>query len=143
VFVGPAGRLLDRALAEAGLDRAALYLTNAVKHFNFLATRGIRLHKTPKGPHIDACRPWLRAELAAVAPTVIVTLGATAARSVFGRAVVIRSVRGQPQPHESGARVVVSAHPSAVLRMPEREDRHAAFAALVADLRLAGELAAG
>jgi DNA polymerase len=143
VFVGAAGKLLDKALAEAGLDRAELYLTNAVKHFRFLATRGIRLHKTPKGPHIAACRPWLLAELEAVEPKVIVCLGATAARSVFGRALTIKSVRGTPQPHPSGARVVVAAHPAAVLRMPEREARHAAYAALVADLRLAKETAAG
>jgi uracil-DNA glycosylase len=137
VFVGPAGKLLDRALADADLDRMDLYLTNAVKHFHFMMQRGIRLHKTPKTEHINACRPWLTAEVAAVAPRVLVCLGTTAARAVMGRMVTIKHERGVVQPHLLARQVLITVHPSAILRMPERETRHAEYRRFVNDLRLA------
>lgn len=149
-FVGPAGRLLDKALAAAGAQRDRLYVTNAVKHFKFtLPERGKRrLHKTPSRTEVVACRPWLLAELAAVEPTVLVLLGATAAQALLGSSFRLTAHRGEVlRLPVSGAvtdskidpQVVVSAHPSAILRGPP-EDREKAFDALVADLRLAAEL---
>jgi DNA polymerase len=151
-FVGPAGRVLDDALAAAGIDRADVYVTNAVKHFRFtVPERGTRrLHKKPGVPHVDACRPWLAAELAAVRPEVVVCLGATAARSVLGEDVAVSGVRGRVLdavpvvgPPDAPPRVLVTAHPSAVLRLRGREGWDEAFAALVADLRVAAEAVAG
>jgi uracil-DNA glycosylase len=137
-FVGPAGKLLDRALADAGLDRLKLYLTNAVKHFNFMRVRNMRMHKTPKPAHIAACRPWLEAEVETIKPKLIVTMGATALRSVMAKAVTIKSMRGKI--HESPfGRLLATVHPSAILRMPEAEDRHAEYERFVADLRLAAK----
>ncbi len=143
-FVGPAGRLLDRALADAGIDRTGIYVTNAVKHFRFTQTATRRLHQTPGPEHITACRPWLLAELELVAPELVVVLGATAARALLGPAFRITRSRGQVMPFDSPARgedaaaqstwIIATAHPSAVLRVPE-EDRSAAYDALVADLR--------
>lgn len=142
-FVGPAGRLLDRALVEAGVDRAEVYVTNAVKHFRFTATAQRRLHQTPDLAHLVACRPWLAAELAVVDPQVVVCLGATATRALLGPAVRVTRHRGtlfartarrdDPDLVRSGW-LLVTAHPSAVLRA---DDRDAAYAALVADLRTA------
>jgi DNA polymerase len=145
-FVGPAGQLLDRALAEAGLDRARLYLTNAVKHFKFepqITPRGKRrLHKTPIEQEIAACEGWLQHELEQVAPTHVVALGATAARALLGRRVKIAAVRGRWLAVTDGAsnaapyRVLVTVHPSFLLRIaPERFE--AEYAAFVGDLRLA------
>jgi uracil-DNA glycosylase len=148
-FVGPAGRVLDDALREAGIARSEVYVTNAVKHFRFTAPeRGKRrLHKKPAVGHIDACRPWLAAELAAVRPEVVVCLGATAARSVLGVDVAVEGVRGtvldEPLAVASGQpapRVVVTAHPSAVLRLRGREGWAEAFGRLVGDLRAAAGL---
>jgi DNA polymerase len=145
-FVGPAGRVLDDALREAGIDRSAVYVTNAVKHFRFTPPeRGTRrLHKKPAVGHIDACRPWLAAELAAVRPEVVVCLGATAARSVLGVDVGIEAIRGQvlDEPLAVGTggadpRVLVTAHPSAVLRLRGKDGWDEAFGRLVADLRAA------
>jgi uracil-DNA glycosylase len=149
-FVGPAGRVLDDALREAGIDRGEVYVTNAVKHFRFTTDeRGKRrLHKKPGTPHIDACRPWLAAEVAAVQPEVVVCLGATAARSVLGVDVGVEAVRGRvlDEPPVVGAagdghvpRVLVTAHPSAVLRLRGRDGWDEAFGRLVADLRVAAE----
>lgn len=139
-FVGPAGRLLDRALADAGLARDDCYLTNAVKHFRF--ERGEtrpRLHKKPAVRHITACRPWLAAELAAVAPEVVVALGATAVRAVAGTAYRVGADRGRllPPPDDTGPRLVISTHPSAVLRAPGGDARHEAYQGLVRDLAVA------
>lgn len=139
-FVGPAGRLLDEALAAAGVDRAEVYLTNAVKHFRFRAQGKRRIHAKPGVAHVKACHPWLEAEVAAVRPDVVVALGATAARAVLGRDVRIGAERGMwlsapglpAQP-----RVVVTSHPSAVLRLRGRSGYDEAFAAFVADLRTA------
>jgi DNA polymerase len=148
-FVGPAGRLLDRALEEAGIDRSQTYVTNAVKHFRFTQTGKRRLHQTPGPEHVAACRPWLDAELSLVNPELIVCLGATAAKAMFGNSFRITKQRGQLVPFEPAgggegtlfedaavhsAWIMATAHPSAVLRVPE-DGRQAAYDALVADLR--------
>lgn len=135
-FVGPAGRLLDEALQAAGIDRSETYLTNAVKHFRFERRGSRRIHKTPGATHVAACRPWLSAELEAVSPAVVVALGATAARSVLGHPVKIGEVRGRVL-DEAAVPVVVTAHPSAVLRLRGDDGYVEAFDALVSDLRLA------
>nr|WP_232664970.1 UdgX family uracil-DNA binding protein [Pseudonocardia sp. TRM90224] len=137
-FVGPAGRLLDKALDEAGIHRDEVYVTNAVKHFRFETSGNRRLHKTPAAGHVRACRPWLDGELAAVRPAVVGTLGATAAKALLGSSFRITAERGRPRDWE-GHRLVATAHPSAVLRMPS-DRRGEAFDALVADLAvMAGE----
>jgi len=147
-FVGPAGRLLDRALAEAELDGEQLYVTNAVKHFRWKEGRGKRrIHDKPTAAQATACRPWLAAEMHAVRPAVLVALGATAAGSLLGAQFRLTQHRGEtlPWPPEAGdfARdetpvraVVATIHPSAVLRAPD-DERDAAYAGLVADLRVA------
>jgi uracil-DNA glycosylase family protein len=141
-FVGPAGRILDAAIEAAGIRRGDLYVTNAVKHFRFEQRGKRRIHEKPGVGHIDACRPWLEAELRVVAPKVVVCLGATAGRSVLGREVRIGAERGrviEPEPGgPTGApRIVVTVHPSAILRLRDSEEREAAFDAFVADLELA------
>lgn len=148
-FVGPAGRVLADALEAAGLDPERVYVTNAVKHFRFSERGKRRLHKTPDVAHIRACLPWLEAEVAAVRPRVVVAMGSTAARAVLGRAVRIGEVRGQvlDPPDEAGAAhdaraVVVTTHPSALLRLRDRSGWDEAFSALVADLRTAADAAA-
>lgn len=144
-FVGPAGRLLDRALAEAGVERSDTYVTNAVKHFRYRQDRpgGRRIHVTPDLEHLEACRPWLRAELRIVDPEVVVLLGATATRSLLGPNVRVMRDRGVliPRPTQEGepakvrlAWFLVTVHPSAVLRA---DDQDAAFASLVRDLAVA------
>ena len=144
-FVGPAGKLLDKALAAAGLDRDRLYVTNAVKHFKFtLPERGKRrIHKTPSRTEVVACRPWLFAEMMSVQPDVVVLLGATAAQSLMGSTFRLTAHRGEvlhlPVADETtdlDPDVLVSAHPSSVLRGPP-QDREKAFDALVSDLRFA------
>ncbi|WP_309128699.1 UdgX family uracil-DNA binding protein [Microbacterium sp.] len=141
-FVGPAGRRLDDALDAAGIERDGVYLTNAVKHFRFERRGKRRIHEKPAVGHIDACRPWLEAEIAVVRPTVIVALGATAARSLLGRTVRIGAVRGTvlESADKRGTPLVVTVHPSSLLRLPDQADRAAAFDAFVHDLRRAGEL---
>jgi uracil-DNA glycosylase family protein len=139
-FVGPAGRVLDEALAEAGIDRSAAYLTNAVKHFRFEQRGKRRIHQKPDVRHLSACHPWLEAELEAVAPGVVVAMGATAARAVLDRTVKIGEVRGRVL-EEPARPVVVTTHPSAVLRLRGREGYDEAFGALVDDLRLAAPYA--
>jgi DNA polymerase len=149
-FVGPAGRLLDKALAAAEIDRDRLYVTNAVKHFKFtLPERGKRrIHKTPSRTEVVACRPWLLAEMMSVQPDVVVLLGATAAQSLLGSTFRLTQHRGEALRLPADAdkfgldidpAVVVSAHPSSVLRGPP-SDREKAFEALVADLRFAAGL---
>jgi DNA polymerase len=136
-FVGPAGRVLNDALDAAGLDRTRLYVTNAVKHFHFRTAGKRRLHETPRGPHISACRPWLRAEASAVRPKLLVCLGATAVKSVLGNQHKVQRDRGSVLECEglvAAGAYLITIHPSAVLRGPE--DRRAeAFDGLVADLR--------
>lgn len=142
-FVGPAGRLLDRALAAAGVKREATYVTNAVKHFKFELRGKRRLHKKPNELEIRACHQWLERELSIVQPQLIVALGATAARAVFGRATAIEKNRGKVIPAAQvetahGADVLVTVHPSFLLRVPD-EDRALAFERFVADLKLASK----
>ncbi|MCL6549585.1 MAG: UdgX family uracil-DNA binding protein [Acidothermus cellulolyticus] len=147
-FVGPAGNILDRALEEVGIDRAAAYVTNAVKHFKFRqdGPGARRIHHTPDQREITACRPWLAAELAIVDPDIIVALGATAGRALLGPDFRVNRTRGTllpwpAPPHEDAVRVnkffLATIHPSAVLRA---DDREAAYQGLVADLRLAAEV---
>jgi uracil-DNA glycosylase family protein len=133
-FVGPAGRVLDSALHEAGIDRAATYLTNAVKHFKFTPVGKRRIHATPDTFEVAACKPWLLAELDAIAPEFVVLLGATAAKALLGPSFRVTKSRGvlMPAPH-GDAQLLATLHPSAVLRA---ESRTAAKAGLVADLRV-------
>ncbi|MEJ3654344.1 UdgX family uracil-DNA binding protein [Actinomycetes bacterium KLBMP 9759] len=131
-FVGPAGKLLDKALEQAGIHRDEVYVTNAVKHFRFESSGNRRLHKTPAAGHVRACRPWLDGELEAVRPAVVGTLGATAAKALLGPSFRLTAERGSPRDWE-GHRLVATVHPSAVLRMPSGR-RDEAFDALVADL---------
>jgi uracil-DNA glycosylase family protein len=143
-FVGPAGKLLMRAVDEAGLDRREVYLTNAVKHFRFTPRGKRRIHQTPDVGHVTACHPWVEAELKAVDPDVVVPLGATAVRSVLGPGLKVTQQRGQVVVRETLAgerRFVPTVHPSSVLRAPDPE-RQAAFEALVADLRVVAGLLA-
>lgn len=143
-FVGPAGRLLDRALEEAGLPADGVYRSNVVKHFRWSGTRGKqRIHKTPSRVHVAACGPWLVAELDVVRPTGVVLLGGTAGQAVYGSAFRVGTSRGHllEWPEAFGVRhppewVLPTTHPSAVLRT---EDRETAYAALVGDLRVAAE----
>jgi DNA polymerase len=148
-FVGPAGRLLADAVEAAGIPREDVYVTNAVKHFRFERRGKRRIHEKPAVAHIVACRPWLEAEFDAVSPSVVVALGATAARSVLGRTVRIGQVRGTVLPPDAAggasalpAPVLVTTHPSALLRIEEAADRTAAFEAFVDDLRTAADAAA-
>ena len=132
-FVGPAGRLLDRALGDSGIDRDQVYLTNAVKHFKFVpAERGKRrIHRKPSRTEVVACRPWLLAEIDAVRPELLVLLGATAAQAVLGASFRLTRHRGEilELPGEfGGARGLATVHPSAVLRTPDRDEAYAAFA---------------
>ena len=140
-FVGPAGQLLDRALAEAGIDRTQAYVTNAVKHFKFEPRGRRRIHAKPDTGEITACRVWVEAERAAVRPALTVLLGATAARSVLGRAVTISRERGRPIALPDGnAQAFVTVHPSYLLRLPDEESKAREYAAFVADLRQAAAL---
>lgn len=137
-FVGPAGRLLQSALDDAGLARSDLYVTNAVKHFRFAVKGKRRIHQTPDLAHIVACRPWVDAELDAVDPELVVSLGATAARSVIGPDIKVTRQRGQVLVRSTPSgerRFMPTVHPSSVLRVPD-PDRKPAYDALVADLRV-------
>jgi DNA polymerase len=135
-FVGPAGRLLDDALDAAGLVRAQLYLTNAVKHFKWTPRGKRRIHAKPNVGEVLACKPWLDAELGALAPEVLVLLGATAVRSVLGTGRTVGALRGRVLEDGPAPATVVTTHPSAIVRL-EGEDRRTSFDGLVADLRLA------
>ncbi len=144
-FVGPAGRLLNEALERAGIDRRQTYVTNAVKHFKWIASgdRGKRrIHQKPSSREIHACRPWLLAEIDAVAPEVIVCLGATAAASLLGRGFRVTQHRGEPVPSAFPARVVPTVHPSSILRARDDDARARELTAFVADLRAAAALVA-
>lgn len=138
-FVGPAGRLLDRALDAAGIDREAAYLTNAVKHFKFEWTGKVRLHKKPSSSELTACRPWLDAELALVQPELVVVLGATAARALLGSRFRVTRGRGEVLRRSGLPPLLATVHPASVLRT---DDRDAAFADLVADLEVAAAVLA-
>ena len=136
-FVGPAGRLLNKAMHEAGLDREKIYVTNAVKHFKFIERGKRRIHAKPTGIEISACRPWLEAELMTLQPQLVVCLGATAAQSLMGRDFRITTERAKFFPHRWAKELVATIHPSAVLRMPERFDEE--YALLVRDLTIIAE----
>jgi uracil-DNA glycosylase len=137
-FVGPAGRVLDRALDEAGIDRGATYVTNAVKHFKFVERGKRRLHKSPSRSEVLACRPWLDAELAALSPDVVVPMGAVAAQALLGPSFRVTRQRGEVLPLDGDLVAVATVHPSSILRGPE-EDREQNFAALVADLEVVAD----
>jgi uracil-DNA glycosylase len=138
-FVGPAGRLLDRALADAGIAREATYVTNAVKHFKFEPRGKRRLHRRPLPGEIGACLPWLRLEIELVQPDVIVCLGATAAQALLGRGFSVTRDRGRFVPSPLAPHVLATLHPSALLRIVDAEQRHEAFERFVADLTVARE----
>jgi DNA polymerase len=134
-FVGPAGRLLDRALVEAGIDRSTVYVTNAVKHFKFTERGKRRIHQAPNRTEVVACRPWLIGELEQVGPELVVCLGAVAAKSLLGPSFRLTRHRGEVMDLPgSSARVTSTAHPSAVLRAPDRDE---AYRGLVEDLTAA------
>jgi uracil-DNA glycosylase family protein len=135
-FVGPAGRLLNSALDEAGIDRADVYVTNAVKHFKWEARGKRRLHKRPDATEVAACRPWLDAEIELVQPKVLVCLGATAAQALLGRGFKVTQQRGQFFDWPAGAVITATVHPSSILRARDDESRQAEMAAFVDDLRL-------
>jgi uracil-DNA glycosylase family protein len=139
VFVGPAGRVLDEALVDADIVRADVYVTNAVKHFRYRQQGKRRLHETPRVPHINACRPWLAAELRAVRPELVVAMGAVAVQSLLGPGARVMRDRGSVTERETltgPAQVLITVHPSSVLRI-DPQQRKTAFDALVADLRVA------
>lgn len=134
-FVGPAGVLFDGALEQAGIDRSAVYVTNAVKHFKFVQRGKRRIHNRPDAGEITACRWWLEQELALIQPQLTIALGATAARSLFGKAVTITSMRGEPHLLADGSECWVTVHPSSILRAPDDRARRAARGQFVADLK--------
>lgn len=135
-FVGPAGKMLDRALADAGIDRARVYVTNAVKHFKFEPRGEKRLHKKPNAGEIEACQWWLEHELALIKPALTVALGATAARALAGRPIAIGAARGKLMKLRDGLPGFVTVHPSFLLRMPDPELKAQEYRRFVQDLRL-------
>ncbi len=139
-FVGPAGRLLDRALAEAGIDRARVYVTNAVKHFKWVQRGKRRLHSKPGAREIEACHPWLEAEIAALKPAIIVCLGATAAQALLGRAFRVTKRRGEFVASPLAPHVMATIHPSSLLREPDPATREDDTARFVAELRKVADL---
>ena len=146
--MGPAGRVLDQWLEEAGIDRSTVYVTNAVKHFKWKAQGKRRLHQRPNATEIGACRPWLDAELEAVRPRIVVCLGATAAQAILGRGFRVTRQRGEFVEGVLGAGpvapvVTATVHPSSILRAPDEAARQAELAAFVADLRTVAEQLAG
>ena len=136
-FVGPAGKLLDAALEEAGLDRDLIYVTNAVKHFKWRPRGKRRLHEKPKAGEIDACYPWLEAELDVIKPEVIICLGATAAQMLLGRNFRVTKQRGQWVESKYDAKVMATVHPSSILRAPDENERERQYREFVSDLKFA------
>ena len=134
-FVGPAGKLLDRALEEAGIDRRLVYVTNVVKHFKWEPRGKRRIHAKPNAGEIAACRPWLDTEIALVRPRVLVCLGATAAQALLGRSFKVSQQRGRFVPSSLAPRVTATVHPSSILRAPDDESRRLELRRFVADLR--------
>jgi len=140
-FVGPAGRLLDKALEEAGIDRSRVYVTNVVKHFKWEPRGKRRIHAKPNGAEIAACRPWLETEIALVKPRILVALGATAAQALLGKSFKVTQHRGRFVDSSLAPRVTATVHPSSILRAADDESRHAEMKRFVADLkRVAAEL---
>jgi len=142
-FVGPAGKLLDRALVDAGIDRSAVYVTNVVKHFKWEPRGKRRIHKKPNAAEIAACRPWLDTEIALVKPRAIVCLGATAAQALLGKDFRVTQSRGRPMPSDWARVVVATVHPSSILRAPDPEAREAQREAFIEDLRTVARLIQG
>ena len=142
-FVGPAGRLLDDALVEAGIDRSLTYVTNAVKHFKWQARGKRRIHQKPNWAEMTACRPWLEAELAVVQPRVLVLLGATAAQTLLGRQFRVTQWRGRLVDSDLAEAVTATVHPSSILRQRDDASREAEYAAFVEDLRVVPPLLNG
>jgi uracil-DNA glycosylase len=141
-FVGPAGRVLDEGLAEAGIDRTLAYVTNVVKHFKWEPRGKRRIHAKPNWAEIAACRPWLDAELDVVKPKVLVCLGATAAQALLGRQFRVTKQRGMPVESELAPHVIATLHPSSILRQETEEDRRAAMVDFVSDLKVVAKLLA-
>jgi uracil-DNA glycosylase len=139
-FVGPAGRMLDRAIVDAGIDRKQVFVTNAVKHFKYEQRGKRRLHKRPNASEIEACRWWNGIERAIVKPDVIVALGATAARSLMGKPVTLAKMRGETLLQADGSRLIVTIHPSYLLRLQDDESKAREYKRLVADLRRCARL---
>jgi uracil-DNA glycosylase family protein len=140
-FVGPAGKLFERALAEAGIERGGVYLTNAVKHFKFVRTGKRRIHQKPDSAEIKACKPWLLRELDAINPRLIVAMGATAAQSLLGKTVTIGRERGRFRPYPPEAQLYITVHPSFLLRLPNEDLKAIEYARFVDDLRACREFA--
>ena len=138
-FVGPAGQMLDRALEEAGIDRKKTYITGAVKHFKFLARGKIRLHQKPNASEIKACRPWYERELASIKPELVVAMGATAAQCVLGKITPVNKNRGRLIDLDQGFKVLVTVHPSYLLRLPDAEAKAAEYARFIDDLKIAAD----
>jgi DNA polymerase len=136
-FVGPAGRLLDRILVMAGINRSETYVTNAVKHFKWQPRGSRRIHQKPTLPEVRACRPWLAVEIARVHPQVLVALGATAAQALLGATIRVTEQRGELLPSEWEIPVLVTIHPSAILRIPDEAGRNEAIERMADDLRQA------
>ena len=139
-FVGPAGRLLDRCLVEAGIDRKQTYVTNVVKHFKCVPRGPRRIHSKPGAVEIEACFPWLEAEISVVKPRVIVALGATAAQALFGRAFRVTRDRGRLVPFALAPRALATVHPSALLRAPDEATRRREIERFIEDLRLVAKI---
>ena len=139
-FVGPAGQMLDRALDEAGIDRSKVYVTNAVKHFKFVSRGKIRLHQKPNTAEIRACRPWYERERAALKPSLVVAMGATAAQSVFGKITPINKSRGRLINLDNGLVAIVTVHPSYLLRLPDAAAKKREYRRFVGDLAIASAL---
>ena len=139
-FVGPAGQMLDRALDEAGIDRSKVYVTNAVKHFKFVSRGKIRLHQKPNTAEIRACRPWYERERAALKPSLVVAMGATAAQSVFGKITPINKSRGRLIDLDNGLVAIVTVHPSYLLRLPDAAAKKREYRRFVGDLAIASAL---
>jgi DNA polymerase len=135
-FVGPAGKMLDRALADAGIDRRDAYVTNAVKHFKWVPRGKRRIHSKPSAMEIQACHPWLEEEIRVLAPEVVVCLGATAAQALLGKAFRVTKQRGVFVPSNLAPYVLATVHPSALLRAPDEETRREEYARFVADLEV-------
>lgn len=142
-FVGPAGRLFDKAMAEAGIDRAQTYVTNVVKHFKWKPRGKRRLHERPRASEVGACLPWLEAEMAVIKPHILVFLGATAAQSLLGRSFRVTQMRGVWLESDLADHVLATVHPSSILRAPDPQAREQQYHDFVADLRLVtGRIAA-
>jgi len=141
-FVGPAGKIMDRALEETGIDRTKVYVTNAVKHFKWEPRGKRRIHQKPNSREIAACRPWLEAELRLVKPKLLVCLGATAAHAIFGPSFRVTRERGKVLSSKLAPRVLATVHPSSLLRQPDEESRQREYKRFVADLRAAVKAAA-